>query len=76
MWILPGPKYYQGWLDIRDTTATGCTYEQIKEALNGYFTLNFNKIDPYNTMTISGKVRFYQSWLDIHEQIKETVISL
>ena len=49
--------YYQGCLAIKDTS----TSDRL-ERINGYFTLNFNKIDPYNTLAISGKVRSWSTY--------------
>ena len=59
VWILVGPLIRPGfsangpeeWGDY-----SGCTVEQVKEASNGYLTLNYDTLDAQNCVTINGKV--------------------
>ena len=58
MWILTGP-IIDLWYD--DFSKFECTYEQFLEAVDGVFTLNYDKIDARNPVTIANMVRMMSS---------------
>ena len=59
VWILAGPIVYENWIGRNkdaDASVMGCTYDQLIEATNGHFTLNYARIDAQNPKTISDQV--------------------
>ena len=61
VWILTGPLVKpklsshgpEDWADY-----SGCTVEQVTEASNGYLSLNYDKLDAQNGVTVNDKVSF------------------
>ena len=49
---------YPYWLDrVVERGQNSCPIEHLVAMLEGYLSLNYDKIDPHNSMTVSGKVR-------------------
>ena len=48
---------YPNWLErVVERGQNSCPIEHLVAMLEGYFSLNYDKIDPHNSMTVSGKV--------------------
>lgn len=61
VWILAGPSMYDNWIKNAKMEDLDCTKDQVIEASNGHFTLDYRKISKSSQVTIAGKVIVYVS---------------